>query len=437
MQKILRPDIAILGAGISGIPTAIMLKRLGYDVLLLERTSAPLVRFKGEYLQPYALEVFKRFGLEEALRPEAGINISQLSFEDVDLSAGLTPSSKVTVKYPRGAQAKVLRHQTLMQNFWNVAEKELGSRFVKGVDVRIEENDPAVFTKTPKLSVLFQDGTSATIAPRYLIGCDGVHSLVRRAMGGERFIPNLAPAPGAPPQFIVGAEIHGLSLDPQAYEIIRVKGLSTFSFVPIEANKTRIYFNAPLETGKADWAAMLTGFLDRYPRLGSVPGTQLAQLSGAPAASQYMGPAVAGNVFLAGDSIAYTTPLGGQGMNCVGRHVELLRQIFGQKIPESAELPQGVREYYEREARAYFKNIMVVNSAMYSLFFSQNPLSQAVTAQISDYWNERPDVMLKVGKLFSGLDRKSVSMGDVFEIIGLSVPHISSRLFLKRMLKSA
>jgi 2-polyprenyl-6-methoxyphenol hydroxylase-like FAD-dependent oxidoreductase len=439
MRNTLKPDIAILGAGISGIPTAIMLKRLGYDVLLIEKASQPLVRFKGEYLQPYALEVFKKFGLDDALSSETGVNVTELSFEDLNLNVGIEPSSEVTVAYPTGANAKVLRHQILMQNFWGAADKELGSNFIKGADVRMDESDPHAFTKNPKLSVQLQNGSQLSIEPRWLIGCDGVHSTVRRAVGGERFIPNLSPVPGAPPQFIVGCEISDLALDPQAYKIIRAKGLSTFSFVPIESNRTRIYFNAPLESKKADWTGMLTGFLDRYPRFGKVSPSQITQLCGAPASSQFMGPAVAGNVFLAGDSIAYTSPLGGQGMNCAGRHVELLHEIFRQKNFGSAELLQSssLKRDYEKEARSYFNNIMIVNSAMYSLFFSQNPLSQFATAQILDYWKARPEVMLKVGKVFSGLDRKSVSVGDVLQIIGISAPHISSKVLFKRVLKSA
>lgn len=69
--------VAIAGAGIAGLSTAILLARAGHEVHVLERAASPSPLGSGLLLQPPGLEVLRRMGLLEAAL-ERGARIRRL-----------------------------------------------------------------------------------------------------------------------------------------------------------------------------------------------------------------------------------------------------------------------------------------------------------------------------------------------------------------------
>ncbi len=60
-------NIAIVGAGIGGLATAILLERLGHRISLFEQFRKPVPIGSGLMIQPVGLEVLKMAGVADAV----------------------------------------------------------------------------------------------------------------------------------------------------------------------------------------------------------------------------------------------------------------------------------------------------------------------------------------------------------------------------------
>src|SRR5690242_5272402 len=57
----------VVGAGPAGAASAILLHRLGHDVLVLDRAAFPRDKPCGEYSSPQTLTILRRLGVAEAI----------------------------------------------------------------------------------------------------------------------------------------------------------------------------------------------------------------------------------------------------------------------------------------------------------------------------------------------------------------------------------
>ena len=71
-------DFVVVGAGITGCTLSMGLHSQGFRVLLIEKESEVQDRFKGELLQPYAVEVLRQTGFSKILEESGGRKISEL-----------------------------------------------------------------------------------------------------------------------------------------------------------------------------------------------------------------------------------------------------------------------------------------------------------------------------------------------------------------------
>ena len=73
-------DCGIIGAGLAGLSTAILLSRLGYKVLVLEQKQFPMHKVCGEYVSMESYDFLENLGLPLSkiipLIPESSISLS-------------------------------------------------------------------------------------------------------------------------------------------------------------------------------------------------------------------------------------------------------------------------------------------------------------------------------------------------------------------------
>ncbi|WP_373232382.1 FAD-dependent oxidoreductase [Cohnella sp.] len=184
-----RKKALIIGCGIAGPATALFLKRVGIDSIIYE-AEEQIDDYAGLFLNlaRNGMHVLKELGLDEQIRQKGIVmhamkmvsgkgkllgNIGQMSGEPQGF----------TIK--RGILHKMLREEALCQGI----SIEYGKRLI-GIDT----NEPH------RVKVSFEDG--GIVSGDMLIGCDGIHSRVRRIV-----MPS-APAPSYTGLLSFGGFLH-------------------------------------------------------------------------------------------------------------------------------------------------------------------------------------------------------------------------------------
>lgn len=166
--------IAIVGAGIGGLSTAIFLKRAGYEVTVYERASSIAPVGAGILLACNALQVFSKLGLSDKII-EAGHRISRIHITDAQFRP-LTISDLVPLEKKFGVPHVSIHRAALL----DILVAALGAENIK-LDKSLRQISLAAHDQAHVLH--FEDGSQRDAD--FVIGADGIHSVVRAHLFGN------------------------------------------------------------------------------------------------------------------------------------------------------------------------------------------------------------------------------------------------------------
>jgi 2-polyprenyl-6-methoxyphenol hydroxylase-like FAD-dependent oxidoreductase len=168
-------QVIIVGAGPTGLTLGIELARRSIAFRLIEAAEEPFRGSRGKGIQPRTLEVFEDLGVLGAVL-EAGMPYPGFRVHLGPLSLGLGPMGgrkQATESVPYPNLWLLPQHRTeeiLRQRLAQLGgQLEFGTAFEK---VSADERGVQVHLSTGEL-----------VTAEYLIGCDGGHSAVRKALG--------------------------------------------------------------------------------------------------------------------------------------------------------------------------------------------------------------------------------------------------------------
>jgi len=170
-------DAIVVGARCAGSPTAMLLARNGYRVLVVDRASFPSDTLSTHVVQPTGVASLKSWGLLERLTATACPPISTYEFDFGPFKLSGSPG---TVDSP----VSYAPRRTVLDKLLVDAAGEAGAEVREGFTVEeILVDDGRVIG----IRGHSKNGTSVSEHARVVVGADGRHSLVAQSLVPEQY----------------------------------------------------------------------------------------------------------------------------------------------------------------------------------------------------------------------------------------------------------
>ncbi|EIZ78535.1 p-hydroxybenzoate 3-monooxygenase [Novosphingobium sp. Rr 2-17] len=323
----MKTQVAIIGAGPSGLLLGHLLRAEGVDCVVLERQTGDYVlsRIRAGVLEQITVSLMERLGLDARMKaeglPHDGFNLADGErLIRIDI-AGLT-----------GKQVMVYGQTELTRDLMEASE-------ARGLEVVYSASDLAlhdVESDAPYVTYT-KDGAEHRVDARFIVGCDGFHGPSRKSIPAsvstefEKVYPFgwlgiLSDVPPCNHELIYANHERGFALASQRSH-----------------TRSRYYVDVPLTEKIEDWSD------DRIwdelaVRLGPEAAANITrgpsiEKSIAPLRSYIFAPMRFGSLLLCGDAAHIVPPTGAKGLNLAASDVhyaaEALTGFFARNAPDS------------------------------------------------------------------------------------------------------
>lgn len=339
----MRCDVLVLGAGPAGSALAAELARDGFRVRLADRKAFPRDKPCGEFLSPQCAPYLAALGLQQPLsdlgpRLVRGMHLHGYGSAALGRFRALGPHA---VSAGAGFGVRRGRFDELLRD----AAERAGAEWLPRHEFTALLRDD-----TGRIvGATLRDATGAVTDchARWVVGADGVHSRVARALGVQRPTPWLD-------QFALVSHFAGVQPQPCAEVHLFPGGFFAATTVDDGVFSTNLI--VPRRTlrdrGTADWDGFVASHFDRAPGFGE-------RLAGARRLSPWrgIGPLafttrrqVFEGAALVGDACGYVDPLTGEGIYFALFGARALAAALREALHAPARAPAALAGY-ERQRR--------------------------------------------------------------------------------------
>jgi 2-polyprenyl-6-methoxyphenol hydroxylase-like FAD-dependent oxidoreductase len=167
-------SILIVGAGPTGMTAAIELKRAGFDVRIIDKSDHMAQHSQALVVQARTLEQFQRYGIaDEAVARGRKLHGAQFFSEGKQILS--INFDDLASRYP----FLLFLPQSQTEALLNAHMEQLGVKTERRVELEsLIQDDCSV-----RVSLSHPDGNLEDLRVRWVIGCDGAHSVVRQKTG--------------------------------------------------------------------------------------------------------------------------------------------------------------------------------------------------------------------------------------------------------------
>jgi len=339
-----RHDVVVVGARAAGAATALLLGRLGHDVVLLDRAMFPTDTVSTHQLARPGVVQLHRWGLLPAVLASGAPAIRQVSF------SAQGESVTRTVKHKAGVDLLVAPRRYVLDTI--VAEAAADA----GVDVRLGVRVTGVrLDDTGRAIGAYGQGPSGApmeIDARFVVGADGLGSRVARSVGAE-VIENRGDHGAVQYAYYAGLPWHGIEMfiadralagvfptnDGQANVWVGTPSADARAARRHAGSRTAA-FTAQLERAAPDLAARLRG------------GRRTSPVTGMLRAPNHLRTAHGPGWALVGDAGYHRDPVTGHGLSDAYRDAELLAVALDQILAGDTEETAALTDYQRRRDHA-------------------------------------------------------------------------------------
>jgi flavin-dependent dehydrogenase len=182
-----RHDVVIVGARVAGAATAMLLARLGHDVVVVDQASFPSDTVSTHAIARSGVVQLRRWGLLDPVLASGAPAIRQVTFH-----AG-GESVTHTIRHKAGVDLVVAPRRYVLDTIIAAAAGRAGAGVCTGVTVTGVQRDG--YGRVTGIYGHDRAGAAVDLGGRYVIGADGLSSRVARSAGAA--ITQGRPAGGA------------------------------------------------------------------------------------------------------------------------------------------------------------------------------------------------------------------------------------------------
>ena len=338
----MRTQVAIIGAGPSGLLLGQLLHKAGIDAIVLERQTGDyvLTRIRAGVLEQVCIDLLDEAGVGERMHREGLVHGGfDMLFKG--------ERHRIDMNHLTGGKNVMVYGQTEVTHDLMDARKAAGlTTIYEAGNVTVHDFDSA----SPKVRYE-KDGQTHEIECDFIAGCDGFHGVCRASAPRsaireyEKIYPFgwlgiLSDTPPVHEELIYANSPRGFALCSQR-----------------SATRSRYYLQVPLTDKVEDWSdeafwQELRLRLDPEARAKLVTGPSIEK-SIAPLRSFVTEPMRFGRMFLAGDAAHIVPPTGAKGLNLAATDVKFLSSALIEFYQEKSEA--GIDDYSERCLRRIWR----------------------------------------------------------------------------------
>jgi flavin-dependent dehydrogenase len=333
-------DAIVIGARCAGSPTAMLLSRKGYRVLLVDRATFPSDTFRNHVIRHDGTVRLLRWGLLDRIIAAGTPPIRKWTsdFGDFPLSGYPPPADGVDAEYgPR---------RTVLDKILVDAAAEAGAEVREGFSVSGILMDGDRVTSIRGKS---KGGSTVTEHARIVVGADGHHSLVARTVG--------APAYNEKPALTCGYFSYWSDLPLEGIEVYFRDTPAFMLAFATNFGQTCVAIQLPVScfpAFRADVEGAFYSALDAAPELAERvrAGRREERFVGTGDLENFFRKPYGPGWALAGDAGYHKDPITARGVSDAFRDAELLAEAIDEGFSGCVPLEEALAAYQQRRDAA-------------------------------------------------------------------------------------
>jgi flavin-dependent dehydrogenase len=334
-------DAIVIGARCAGSPTAMLLARKGYRVLLVDKATFPSDTMSTHLVHPPGVAALERWGLLEKLEATGCPPVEHYSFDFGPVSVAGSPQPIDGVARAYGPRRTIL--DKLLVDAAAEAGVEVRETFTVD-EILIEDKTVTGIRGHAK------GGDPVTERAHVVVGADGKHSLLAKAVEPESY--------NEKPSQLAMYYAYWSDLPVSGFETtIRAENRRGWAALPTHDGLTCMPFGWPVEEFKANRGDIEGNFfkaMDLAPEFAE-------RVRGAKRETKFIGSAELPGYFrkpfgsgwvLVGDAGYHKNPITAMGINDAFRDAELVAGALDDAFSETRSFDEGMTAYQQTRDEA-------------------------------------------------------------------------------------